>query len=378
MIRALLLYTSAGGGHRSAAHAIAAELRTLPGAQVEVRDVLDFTPRWFAYSKAWSLVQRRGPHAWDWLFDITERGTLDLDPVRLPLNAVVLRDLDRYLLATRPTHVVCTHYLPALAVARVASAIQARTIVAVTDHLAHRAWLVPGVDAYCVANASVARYMRARTRAEVIVTGIPIAAEFDASSVRAVAPEFRITPPGLPSPLRRARILALLGGVPRGDARAVIDELAALEGTHELVVLTGSDQDVRAHAHEHLPRARIADRTESMPAELDAADVVVTKAGGLIVSECLARGRALVLPFHAPGQERGNARYAVTAGAAVRPELAELAATLDDLVATRGALRRMAAHARRAASPDSAALAAQVLVGRMVATTLPVEDARVA
>ena len=52
MIRALLLYTSAGGGHRAAAHAIAAELRAVPHARVEVRDVLEFAPRWFAYGAA--------------------------------------------------------------------------------------------------------------------------------------------------------------------------------------------------------------------------------------------------------------------------------------------------------------------------------------
>src|SRR5690242_7363832 len=120
MIRALLLYTSAGGGHRAAAHAIAAELRAIPHAHVEVRDVLEFAPRWFAYGAAWSLIQHRARHAWDWLFDATHRDGEGLDPIRLPLHEALFAPLDRYLLATRPTHVVCTHYLPALAVARVA------------------------------------------------------------------------------------------------------------------------------------------------------------------------------------------------------------------------------------------------------------------
>jgi hypothetical protein len=52
MQRIAILYTRAGGGHRAAAHAIAAELGRLPATHVEVRDVLDFAPSWFAYDLA--------------------------------------------------------------------------------------------------------------------------------------------------------------------------------------------------------------------------------------------------------------------------------------------------------------------------------------
>src|SRR5260221_13273041 len=105
MNRIAILSTAAGGGHRSAAKAIAAELARVPNTIVDVRDVLEFAPRWFAYDRAWELIQRRGGHAWDWLFDVTAaaRG-LDLDPIRLPLNAALFRDLDRYLLDFAPTH----------------------------------------------------------------------------------------------------------------------------------------------------------------------------------------------------------------------------------------------------------------------------------
>src|ERR1041384_4395947 len=165
MQRIAVLYTPAGAGPRVAAQSIAAELAGRPVTLVEVRDVLEFAPRWFAYDRAWELVQRRGGHAWDWFFDATQ-ATVDLDWARLPLHRALFAALDRYLLAFAPTHVVCTHYLPALAVARV--------LVTITDHLTHRAWIVPGVDAYCVADGSVARAVRRRCDAEVQVTGIPI------------------------------------------------------------------------------------------------------------------------------------------------------------------------------------------------------------
>jgi processive 1,2-diacylglycerol beta-glucosyltransferase len=353
MQRIAILYTPAGGGHRAAAHAIAAELARMPATHVEVRNVLDFAPSWFVYDRAWRMVQRHGGHAWDWIFDASERG-FDLDALRLPLHRALFAKLDAYLVDFAPTHVVCTHYLPALAVSRVRERLAARVIMTITDHQAHRAWLVPGVDAYCVADAAVARSVQRRTRAEVVVTGIPIAA--CAAPVRAVKAE-----------LATARILASLGGLPARDAHAALEALAPLS-RHDLHVLCGDDAAVLEHARRVLPRAEIAARTDAMYAAIDRADLVITKAGGLTVSECLARGRAMVLPFAAPGQERGNLLYALAAGAAVRPgELADLADIVEPLIAEPGALRRMSTRARFAARPDAAAeVAACTLAAREV------------
>jgi processive 1,2-diacylglycerol beta-glucosyltransferase len=353
MIRAILLYTPAGGGHRAAANAVAAELRTLPGTRVQVHDVLAFAPRWFAYDRAWSAIQRHGVHAWDWLFDAADRGAIDLDAIRLPLHRALFSELDRFLLDQRPTHIVCSHYLPAVAVARVAKQIGARTVITITDHQAHRAWLVPGTDAYCVADAAVARALRRRTSADVVTTGIPIARAAGAP-VRAVAPQ-----------LQRGRVLALLGGVRRGDAFNAIGALAPLAHRgHALHVLTGDDPEVLAYARRRLPGAEIAPRADGLLPALDAADVVVTKAGGLTVSECLARGRAMVLPFTAPGQERGNLFYALDAGAAVRPsEIADTGNALEALIGEPGRLRKMSARARLASEPDAAAAVARCVLG---------------
>jgi processive 1,2-diacylglycerol beta-glucosyltransferase len=353
MIRAILLYTPAGGGHRAAAGAVAAELRTLPGARVQVHDVLAFAPRWFAYDRAWSAIQRHGVHAWDWLFDASDRGAIDLDPIRLPLHRALFAELDRFLLEQRPTHIVCTHYLPAVAAARVAKQIGARTVITITDHLAHRAWLVPGIDAYCVADAAVARALRRRTSADVVTTGIPIARAVGAP-VRAVAPQ-----------LARARVLALLGGVRRSDAFDVIGALAPLAHRgHALHVLTGDDPEVLAYARRRMPVAEIAPRADGLLPAMDAADVVVTKAGGLTVSECLARGRAMVLPFAAPGQERGNLFYALDAGAAIRPsEILDTGHAVEALIGEPSRLRKMSARARLASQPDAAAAVARCVLG---------------
>jgi processive 1,2-diacylglycerol beta-glucosyltransferase len=129
-------------------------------------------------------------------------------------------------------------------------------------------------------------------------------------------------------------------------------------------VLTGTDPEVVAYARARLPEAELAPRTDRMLAAIDAADVVVTKAGGLTTSECLARGRPMVLPFAAPGQERGNLFYALDNGAAVRPtEISDTGAVIDELFAEPGRLRRMSARARACSHPDSAEAVVRALLG---------------
>jgi processive 1,2-diacylglycerol beta-glucosyltransferase len=236
-------------------------------------------------------------------------------------------------------------------VARVAPEIGARTLVTVTDHQMHKAWIVPGISAYCVADAQVARAVARRTGAEVAVTGIPIGSAA-AAPIRAIAAH-----------IAQPRVLALLGGVPEDDAIAAIDGLA---GTRAHVrMLVGDEPEIAEYAAQRFPGADIAPRANGLLAAIDDADVVITKAGGLTVSECLARGRAMILPFSAPGQERGNLFYALDAGAAVRPgELADLGGLVAELAGEPGRLRRMSARARIASHPHAAADVVRCLLGR--------------
>jgi 1,2-diacylglycerol 3-beta-galactosyltransferase len=54
----------------------------------------------------------------------------------------------------------------------------------------------------------------------------------------------------------------------------------------------------------------------NMPELMHATDLVMCKAGGLIITESLACGRPMLLIDAIPGQEKGNADYVVESGAA--------------------------------------------------------------
>ena len=109
---------------------------------------------------------------------------------------------------------------------------------------------------------------------------------------------------------------------------------------------------------------------DDMPRELEAADLVVARAGATTVAELAAAGRAaLLVPFAAAtgGHQAANARALVNAGGAeilLERELTSgsLAQRLKALASDPERLRQMGEAARRHARPDAARAVAELLL----------------
>jgi processive 1,2-diacylglycerol beta-glucosyltransferase len=99
---------------------------------------------------------------------------------------------------------------------------------------------------------------------------------------------------------------------------------------------------------------------------MHAADVLVTKPGGLTAAEALVAQLPMVLCKPLPGQEERNARILCEAGAAVRSRtVGDLAETVSAVLAPGARRERMLVAARRIARPHAAAEAAS-LIARLV------------
>lgn len=96
---------------------------------------------------------------------------------------------------------------------------------------------------------------------------------------------------------------------------------------------------------------------------LRAADLILCKAGGLIVTEALASGLPLILTEVIPGQETGNAGYVVKnkAGLLAESPLQMLEGLQHWLMNDGRGLRQTAENAQRIGRPDSAFLAAELI-----------------
>jgi UDP-N-acetylglucosamine--N-acetylmuramyl-(pentapeptide) pyrophosphoryl-undecaprenol N-acetylglucosamine transferase len=142
--------------------------------------------------------------------------------------------------------------------------------------------------------------------------------------------------------------------------------LATLPSPPRIVHQTGTDMEesVRAAYQDHYPAGlfEIHPFLDDMPARLEAADLVVCRAGATTLAELAAAGRPAILvpfPFAADDHQRHNAEAVADAGAARVVMDADLSGELitilvGELTGRDGTLAEMGESARKLAVPGAA------------------------
>jgi processive 1,2-diacylglycerol beta-glucosyltransferase len=327
-------------------------------------DLLTLVPADFRklYGQQYIKLVDRLPQLWSYLYAKTDRPSRDtlLGTLKRAAEKLNTRRLFAEIEKIAPRAILCTHFLPAeLLSRRKAKERGARRLpplwVQVTDYDVHALWVHPQVDRYCVASEEVAFRLvdRGVPRERIHVTGIPVMPQFAAPPPRErCAQEL-----GLSS--SRFTALMMAGGAGVG----ALDELAArlLRLPHELqlIALAGRNEEMlkrlQGLARAHPGRLYPMGFTTTVERVMAAADVVVTKPGGLSVSECLAMARPMLLVSPIPGQEERNADYLLEAGAAIKAvDPATLEFKLAGLMAAPQRLRAMSAAAGAIARPRAA------------------------
>lgn len=361
--RILVLSASVGAGHLRAAEAVELALRErAPDAEVRNLDVLQLTNAAFRrlYGRAYLDLVNRAPHVLGYFYDLMDqprRPNSSRDRLRLAVERLNLGAVIR-LLQEHPWDVaVCTHFLPAEIIASMRRNGQTtmRQMTVTTDFETHRLWINQPCERYCTATEEGARYLQWHgiPAADTSVTGIPIhpvfARDKDVSACRrrhGIAGD-------------RPVILQLSGGFGVGPVRQVYQGLLSVDRPTDLVIVTGRNSELREELQRITPpprhRVQVLGFTEQMDELMAAADLVVTKPGGLTTSEVLARGAAMVIVNPIPGQESRNSDYLLESGAAVKVNnLATLTYKVETLLADPARLAVLRAQARRIARPQAA------------------------
>ena len=368
--RIAILHATAGSGHKSAAIAIAHALGAqAPGAQVREVDTLVFASRFYrsTYAQGYSAMAQRAPRLWGALYALwgQQRVNRSAGPAREALDRLALRGLVRVVERERPDAIVCTHFLPveALYPIRGKGRLDVPLHVVITDFTAHPLWAYPHVDRYFVASEQVADELAGHgvPRDRIEVSGIPVDPRFTRAAGRdAARTRFGFA-------LDRALVLVMGGGGGVGPMAELAERLSALPNEPQVLVLCGTNaalkRQVEALGAAASGRLRAMAFTPHVDLLLEAADMVVSKAGGLTCAEALVKHTPLVIFRPTPGQEVGNARWLEAGGAAVHADsLDTVAATVSRWLDDPAALHRAQENAARLARPQAAAqIAARVL-----------------
>jgi processive 1,2-diacylglycerol beta-glucosyltransferase len=363
--RILYLYLTKHSGHYAAAVAVDEAVRRQDG-RVESMLLDSFSHANPVLSKvtlkAYLAALKTAPEIWEWMYDNPEFKERT-KRIRDLLNRGNSRKMERILTSFRPDIVVCTQAFACgvLASWKQRTGNRRPALVGVlTDFVAHRYWAHPQVDLYIAPNdATKGTLISQGVPAErVKVNGIPVNdRHLHATDKDAVYQSLGLKP-GLPL------ILVMGGSLGLGPMKSVIRKLDKLPQPFYIVAITGKNEELKERLERKGQKLRhptkIFGFVENIHELMDAAEIVVTKPGGITTAECLVKRLPMIIINPIPGQEAKNTEYLLSHGVAVEAEDAnDVMLFIDEFLRNPEKLRHMREAARTLGRPHSAADAAR-------------------
>jgi processive 1,2-diacylglycerol beta-glucosyltransferase len=374
----LFLSARVGEGHRAAADAVRQRLGTR-AMRGEVVDSYRYAASLFSkvVSDGYIGMVRTIPQVYGFIYDRAERATA-AGGFRVWASEFTARNIRGLMERLRPSAVVCTHAFPCGVMSAYKRLYDPSIPVMgiVTDFVVHPFWIYRNIDAYAVATPEIKAAMVGRgiDPERIGVDGIPVDPRFGATVTDRAALRDML---GLP---RDAAVALVMGGGlglgPVAKTVRLLGRTAGERGTAPPVipvVIVGKNRRLEQRLVEQARRdgadVRVLGFVENVFDWMHAADVLVTKPGGLTTSEALAARVPLVLLRPLPGQEERNARYLVSRGAALRASRpGDLARAVDAVLGGGRIADRLRESAALLAHPD----AAERIAARIAALAQPV------
>ena len=219
----------------------------------------------------------------------------------------------------------------------------------------HSLWFSSEPDRFYIANewVKVKALESGVPDDKLVVSGIPVSPDFALNQVekQALRGSLGLDPHRL--------TLLFVGSSRVSNLQDYLQALEHFTTPVQAVVIAGGNDELYKDligSHYDFP-VEVRNFEKNVPQWMMASDVLVTKAGGLIISEGLAAGLPILLIDYLPGQEQGNVRYLLShqAGALVQ-NVGEFRAMLTHWLTEDGSRLNQVARASAALGHPEAAL----------------------
>ena len=364
-MKTLIVYATAGAGHRRAAEAVyAAFKRRGEDKDVVLIDCLDYTQDWFKsfYPNCYIFLVSFLSPVWSGLYyGLENRAFYSLiKPLRRLSNQLVAQKYIQFLKTQKPKVIISTQFFASEVAATLKrkKELNSTLISVVTDFGAHTFWESEDVDIFIVAGEDTKDDLIARNIPEkkIKVLGIPI--EPPPKGLDKVRLRKEI---GLREDL--FTVLIVGGGFGVGPIKELVFSLdslnADIRSKVQLIVICSRNQklfqEMKAIEPKISVRAKIFGFVPGLYKMMQASDVIISKSGGLTSSESLACGLPMIIIAPIPGQETKNCDLLAKNGVAVRIDRPdEVKGIIEQLLKVPDKLKKMRQKAFALARPNSA------------------------
>lgn len=352
----VFLFSDTGGGHRSAAQAIMEALEIYYPDQVTTEMVdffIEYAPPPLDLAPATYAQMGQVPELWKFGYKMSN-GKRRSEVIQDVLWPYVRKSTER-LVKEHPCDLfVSVHPLVNTPILRALEDDSTPYLTVITDMVTtHAFWYNARASMILTpTEEALARGLQIGIAPERIkVVGQPIADAF--RRLTASKTELRAKlgwPQGLPV------VLIIGGGEGMGPLEATVRAVDSANLPLKMVVVAGRNKALRNRLKEadfQTPH-EILGFVENMPDMMNAADIIITKAGPGTISEAFVAGLPIILYSRMPGQEDGNIDYVVDKAAGVwAPEPEDVVKTLKNWIEHPMLRNAIASISKSLARPDA-------------------------
>ena len=332
-MKVLILTVSTGEGHNSTATAIHSELKNR-GAECCTLDVCYYVNRFLghgiSYGYLLSIDSLSGGYST--VYKLLERRKAskgNFSPTKIAFGIFANRLL-RFITNYDPDVIICTHIFAGISIEilKEKQLIDAKTYGIVTDYTVHPYWEeLKCFDHIVLPSARLEwQCLRKGLKSEQILPlGIPIRDGFEKKTDKKTAKKILGMMPNKPL------VMVMGGSMGYGNLSKIVSQIDKVRNCFQIIVVCGTNEEAykKLINRKFMHNTKILGYTKDIPLIMDAADCIVTKPGGITVSEALAKELPLLLTTPIPGHEERNRDFLVNCGAAMS---VSAKTSLDELV----------------------------------------------
>lgn len=317
-MKVLIFSASTGGGHKRAAAALKEYIEThRDKVEVKITDGLALTGKLYNQfiCGGYTFLAKRAPRFYGTIYKSSDRKSW-LNSLCNNLNVAHDTDLLTEIEAYEPDVIISCHSFVTTMLGNLKKNgdVTVPVIALITDFKAHFTYVAEGVDYYIVSSEEMVDDMANRygvKRERIFPFGIPVFGKFSAKAdAEALRREIGLSPD-------RPTILFMAGSFGVNEVLKVYRDIENKVQNCQFIVITGNNQHLyrkfRAAVNERTKLLMFVNNVEDY---MHCSDIIITKPGGLTVSESLQCGLPMAIYSAFPGQEADNAEYLVRNGVA--------------------------------------------------------------
>ncbi|NLB20417.1 MAG: UDP-N-acetylglucosamine--LPS N-acetylglucosamine transferase [Clostridium sp.] len=358
-MKAMILSVATGGGHGRAADAIKESiLHNEPGSEVIIIDTIKYISPFLDKLVVGTYLQslKHYPSFFKYLYEHSDEDGKFVKPAAFG-NDFITKQLHPTVKEFDPDIIISTHPFTAqmLSILRAKFGWQKASLVVMTDYGSHAFWVHHHVDAYVVSNEDMVDELiqRGRNKEMIFPYGIPISSNFENFEPNEKTFEkYKLDP--------STKVVTVMGGsLGLGNIIEIVQELINLPLNLQVLVLTGSNEklfneitEMAQLSHQKISPLEYCDDIYNI---LSITDLLITKPGGLTMTESFITGTPLAIYSAIPGQEVQNADYLLRHNLAIDLNTGEhCGLLLESILSDDQALEKMKLNSKAHAKPEAA------------------------